>query len=243
MLSSHLLHKTRCPACAEQGKDRAGDNLGVYSDGHTYCFSCSSTTGSTLPEKLRNKQKEIKPIPSLPEDTNIQLSLEATNWLLQYFPTTQDFPLCYWSEQERKLIFPIMDAKHQYMLAWQYRYFGKNPKHPKWIGCGIHDSLFHITGKGGNSLVLVEDLLSGVKVGHTGTTTLTLFGSNISLKRLAKIKTLGYIEVIIWLDWDKRDYAIKAAQLAQSIGLQARVIHTQKDPKSYSYQEIEGVLL
>ena len=82
-----------------------------------------------------------------------------------------------------------------------------------------------------------------MKVGHTGTPTLTLFGSNISLKRLAAIKLLGYNEVIIWLDWDKKEYAVKAAQQAQSIGLQTRVIHTQLDPKEYNIEEIRELLI
>lgn len=234
---SQLLFKTRCPACAEQGKDRSGDNLGVYDDGHSYCFSCGYSTGGTLEGRLNKKEKEIKDIPTLPEDIGTHLSPEAMDWLHLYYPDVRDFPICYWSEQERKLIFPIIDKELGYLQAWQYRYFGDNPKHPKWVGYGINDSLIHIVGMGSNSLVLVEDLISADKVGHI-TPTLCLFGSNISLKRLATLKTLGYTEIVIWLDWDKKEYAIKAAQLAQSIGLQARVIHTKLDPKEYDYESI-----
>lgn len=32
--------KTRCPNCEKKGRDRKGDNLAIYSDGHGYCFSC-----------------------------------------------------------------------------------------------------------------------------------------------------------------------------------------------------------
>lgn len=35
-----LIEKTRCPKCAERGRDNSGDNLAVYDDGSTYCFSC-----------------------------------------------------------------------------------------------------------------------------------------------------------------------------------------------------------
>jgi len=242
---SHLLYKTRCPACAAQGKDKSGDNLGVYSDGHSYCYSCGHGSTASLTGKLGKQQKEQKVIPDLPNDIDIVLSKEAVNWLQQYFPDTKDFPLCYWSEEEAKLIFPIMDSQQRNLLAWQYRYFGFKEGHPKWVGYGINENLIHICSSNGvgsnSSLCLVEDLISGVKVGHI-TPTLVLFGSNISLKRLATIKTLGYNEVIIWLDWDKRDYVIKAAQLAQSIGLQARVIHTQLDPKEYTIKEIKELL-
>jgi len=241
--TSHLLYKTRCPACAEQGKDRSGDNLGVYSDGHSYCYSCGHGSGTSLTGKLGKPQKEIKPVPDLPNDIDTVLSKEAVNWLQQYFPDTKDFPLCYWSNEESKLIFPIMDSQQRNLLAWQYRYFGDNPGHPKWVGYGINDNLYHISSNSNllGGLVVVEDLISAYKVGSI-TPTLCLFGSNISLKRLATLKTLGYTEIVIWLDWDKKEYAIKAAQLAQSIGLQTRVIHTQLDPKEYSLEKIKLVL-
>ena len=35
-----LLHKEQCKDCAKQGKDTSKDNLAVYSDGQTHCFSC-----------------------------------------------------------------------------------------------------------------------------------------------------------------------------------------------------------
>ena len=230
--SSHLLYKTRCPRCAENGKDRHGDNLGVYSDGHSYCFSCGYGSGATVAEKLSRSAKTHQMAPVLPEDISNTLGENAKRWLLRYFPT-KDFPRCLWSEQEQKLYFMLPDG------AFQYRYFGQNKDHPKWVGYGINDSLIHIVGNvHSTSIILVEDIISAVKVGHI-TPTLCLFGSNISLKRLATLKLLGYNEVIIWLDWDKKEYAIKAAQLAQSIGLNSKVIHTKLDPKDYNFEEIK----
>jgi len=37
--STFVEHKP-CPACRETGRDRAGDNLAIYSDGHGYCNKC-----------------------------------------------------------------------------------------------------------------------------------------------------------------------------------------------------------
>lgn len=234
-MTSNLLYKTRCPKCAENGRDKHGDNLGVYNDGHSYCYSCGwGSTGSTA-NKLRNMaHRAAKEIPTLPEDITTDLAKPGYSWLLTYFPDA-NFPRCLWSEQEQKLYFMLEGG------AYQYRYFGDNKEHPKWVGYGITENLMHITGVGSTSLVLVEDIISAVKVGHI-TPTLCLFGSNISLKRLATLKLLGYNEVIIWLDWDKKEYAIKAAQLAQSIGLQTRVIHTKLDPKDYDYANIREIL-
>lgn len=239
-MTSHLLYKTRCPACAERGKDRSGDNLGVYSDGHTYCFSCGYSTAGNGIEHLRDSGKKApKPRPDFPEDITNKLGREAWEWLRKYFEP-KDFPRCLYSRSERKLYFPLPNGE------FQYRYFGDNPKHPKWVGYGIDENLIHIVAPrnlnvDGASLVLVEDLISAEKVGHI-TPAMCLFGSNISLKRLATIKQLGYNKVVIWLDWDKKEYAIKAAQLAQSIGLNSKVIHTKLDPKDYNYLNIQEIL-
>ncbi len=234
------MYKTRCPKCAERGKDRSGDNLGIYSDGHAYCFSCGYSSNGTINNKLNKTIRQDKAIPDLPEDISNTLGENAKRWLLRYFPAKEDFPKCLWSEQEQKLYFMLEGG------AYQYRYFGTQPKHPKWVGYGINENLLHISSNSRmdcnhHVLVLVEDIISGMKVGHI-LPTLTLFGSNISLKRLAAIKLLGYNEVIIWLDWDKKEYAIKAAQSAQSIGLLARVIHTILDPKEYDNARILQIL-
>ena len=37
-----LLRKEQCPTCAMRGKDTSKDNLAVYSDGQTHCFSCGT---------------------------------------------------------------------------------------------------------------------------------------------------------------------------------------------------------
>jgi hypothetical protein len=239
-MTSQLLYKTRCPKCARKGKDRSGDNLGVYSDGHSFCYSCGHTDAASIEGKLKKSTKEPKVIPTLPEDISFKLSHEAVAWLDQYFERI-DFPKCYWSQSERKLYFLFPNGEYQ------YRYFGSDKDHPKWVGYGINENLLHIMGSRlcpplhsttCHSLVLVEDIISAIKVGHI-TPTLCLFGSNISLKRLATLKQLGYNKIIIWLDWDKKEYAINASRLAQSIGLQTHVIHTQLDPKEYSIEEIK----
>jgi len=40
-----VLKRTACPRCRENGKDRSGNNLVTYEDGHSYCFACGYTVG------------------------------------------------------------------------------------------------------------------------------------------------------------------------------------------------------
>lgn len=39
-MSGVCIRKERCPRCAENGNDKAGDNLAIYDDGGAYCFAC-----------------------------------------------------------------------------------------------------------------------------------------------------------------------------------------------------------
>ena len=39
-MDNKVIRKEQCPACAKKGKDTSKDNLAVYDDGQTHCFSC-----------------------------------------------------------------------------------------------------------------------------------------------------------------------------------------------------------
>lgn len=39
--SSKMVKRLACPRCRQNDKDRSGNNLTVYDDGHSYCFSCN----------------------------------------------------------------------------------------------------------------------------------------------------------------------------------------------------------
>lgn len=245
------LYKTRCPKCAEQGKDKHQDNLAVYDDGHSWCFSCGYYEPANPIKKL--KQKDIikpKLIFELPEDTILIQDIpniipnKVTLWIKKYF-SSLNFPDCFWSESKKYLLFLIND-ENNLPYAYTARYFGDNLKHPKWITLGINSSTFNFTKPRqdilANTCVLVEDIISGIKVGHIQTT-LTLFGAHVSLERLAKLKLLGYTNIIFWLDADKYNEKLRFAKEATLLGLQTKIIQTELDPKAYSYEKIHEFLI
>lgn len=239
-----ILYKTRCPKCAEQGKDKHEDNLAVYSDGHSYCYSCGYITHSTYNKRISNIRKPIQEV-SLPLDCTWTLPPEPTKWLLKYFEYKNIPKNTFWSEEKQSLIFPIYDDpnKPTKLLAYQERYFGHDTKHPKWRGFGINDNLIQISGEPtrDNSIVLVEDLLSWYKVSKVHHC-MCLFGSNISAKKLAQLMLLNYKHIIIWLDLDKRSYSVKVSTNAKMLGLKSTIIVTNKDPKEYEYEEITSII-
>ena len=69
-----------------------------------------------------------------------------------------------------------------------------------------------------------------------------LFGSNVSSKKLAQLLLLDYKHVILWLDYDKYNYAQTVVPKARMLGLQTSVLVTKEDPKEYSYDEINTFL-
>jgi len=242
-MTSTILYKTRCPRCAEQGKDLHGDNLGVYSDGHSYCYSCGYVTSNNS-RRTSNLKKPFQEI-NLPLDCDWTLPPTPTKWLLKYFEYN-DIPLnTFWSESRDSLIFPIYDdpIKPTQLFAYQERYFGNDPKRPKWRGYGIDDSLVQIGGEAtrDSSIVLVEDLLSYYKVSKIQRC-MCLFGSNVSSKKLAQLMLLNYKHIILWLDYDKYNYAQSVVPKARMLGLQASILVTKDDPKGYSYVEINNLL-
>jgi hypothetical protein len=46
--------ESRCPACAQDGRDNAGDNLLIYADGR---FKCAAYIGCSAAENHRHNQK------------------------------------------------------------------------------------------------------------------------------------------------------------------------------------------
>ena len=227
---STLLYKTRCPKCAENGLDTTGDNLGIYSDGHSYCFSCGYFLYGNSLEKLKVQKFGItKNQLHLPEDITQNIPKIPFEWLQQYY---RDSVSLFWSEQKQWLIFPIYINGE--LIAYQARNFGIGPK---WIGFNISNSLFYILGNRSNEIVLVEDIISALKVSSIKQS-MPLFGSHIGLRRLARLKEIGIGKVWVWLDADKRSYALSSAKESLLLGLETRVIYTELDPKEYSLFEI-----
>jgi twinkle protein len=66
---SYVVAKQPCPTCQAAGGDRSGDNLAVYSDGHTHCFACNHhTNGEGRAAPAEGTLPSLKRFSSLIED-------------------------------------------------------------------------------------------------------------------------------------------------------------------------------
>lgn len=239
MLSSdsHVIRKEPCPECRRIGNDRSGDNLAVYSDDHTYCYRCGYTSGrKKIAQANSHPQCQIV----LPSDVVTELPYEARQWLNKYELTRLDISRNHvmWSEKYSRIVFPYFNETE--LLAWQGRYIGEDKTKAKWFSQGKIHEIVHPIGIKNRQAVLVEDIVSAIKVSrHLGA--IPIFGSSISTKQILRLKTICDI-LYVWLDKDIQQKAVKLSHTIGLFGLQSRTIITDLDPKLVEHEEIERIL-
>jgi hypothetical protein len=255
-------YSTRCPKCEENGKDSRGDNLIVWPDGSTHCFACGR---HTYPKHYVVKEKENVPKSLLPFDFTREVPAAAWKWLLQY-----SLPLSYWKEcvgyspSTHRLIFKVGNP-----LAFSIGRFIQECVHPvegsrdvsdyplqqrggsvvqrvkgntKWFVWGdCHRHAEVINPNEGESIILVEDLISGHKVGQL-TTTIPLFGTAVHNPVMYYLMN-DLRPVKLWLDKDQEGNVKKTAIRLQTIlNKPVDIIITDNDPKLLTTQQIKELI-
>ncbi len=239
----------QCPRCHALGKDTRGNNLAVYDDGHSYCFSCryyvpSVTTVTSMKAKLTPTQKQSNhdaSIDFLSEQYTRTIPPLPLAWLRSYSITDDEihhYNICYDTTKER-LIFPILDGSKT--VGYSSRYFGLDPTHTRYINKLYRAGYYPIMGGHADQiLTLVEDYVSAIKVGRHYNC-IPLLGSFIPLVLILKLINLSSC-VRIWLDRDKASDAIKYAMRTRQYIPNCGTIITEKDPKDYTNKEITEIV-
>ena len=133
-----------------------------------------------------------------------------------------------WCESKRLL---VLINTLQY---WQGRSF--KPIGPKYLSHGLKPLTTY--GKSDTIVVLVEDILSAIKVSRLeNTSSIPLMGSSVSSDFEKQIVGMNK-DIYIWLDRDKAKQAVRIKNRFKGLGCNAKVIITDKDPKDYLTQEI-----
>jgi hypothetical protein len=126
---------------------------------------------------------------------------------------------------------------------YQGRYFGDNPKYPKYTTGGNPTTTLNIhSGPSGvgNSICIVEDFISAIKVSRV-LTSIPMWGSNFTQGQLKQLSSM-FSKVIWWVDPDKqRDYP----KLINKSGIyfdEIQCVYSEADPKYYDTEEIKCLL-
>lgn len=176
----------------------------------------------------------------LPSDFSREdIPLVALTWLRKYGITPEEITHFRFGYSQRldRLILPVF--KEDGLVYWQGRYFGKDIDKPKYLNVRAKsrgDIFFSRNTKNTSDVVLVEDILSAIKVGRV-TGAVALLGSYVPDSLLTFLGTRGIIRV--WLDRDKAMTGIRSARRITALtGRPAFPVITPLDPKEYSEQEI-----
>lgn len=234
-----MIEMEECPKCHLEGRRKT---LARYEDGHAYCFYCSyyDAGNGSDPRVYFNKDEDAAI--RLPYDCEPTLPVVARDWLQKYGITRKEslFLNCMWSPSNQYLVFPFYSETKE-LLAWQARDFKENPKY-KWFSQGDLSDLLLIYGVfGERTVVLVEDVLSAVKVSRHANA-LCLFGSTPKKDVIIRASRF-YKDFAIWLDPDANKSALRISKICNLLDCTSRIIVTSQDPKEHSDSEIKKYLL
>jgi len=242
---SKFLGHEPCPSCGSR------DNLARYSDGHAWCFGCGYRERGTRPplsELFTEPKVEIKTaLQTFPSDVTRDLGMAAKAWLLSYGIREEEWKKhgYLWSPSKEWLIYPMyqhIGTQDADLIAFQARQFRKDAS-PKYLTFGQPHKVMTVVNydsPDNDVVVLVEDMVSAIKVGRLKTT-LCLFGSHIGNLEVANARLLAQ-KAIVWLDYDKKVESMTAASRMNATGLPTSVIITTQDPKACSMADIEQKL-
>lgn len=235
---THCLRHEACPECRKIGNDRSGNNLGVYSDGHSYCYRCGYHSNRT--RVTNTTTSSLSHTIVLPADVTTELPYEARQWLNKYELTRLDISRNHvmWSEKYSRIVFPYFNETE--LLAWQGRYIGEDKTKAKWFSQGKIHEIIHPLQVKNRFAILVEDIVSAIKVSKI-CGAIPIFGSSVSTKQILRLKSI-VDEVWFWLDPDMRGKSLKLAHISNTLGLTARTIFSDKDPKEHTIDFIADTL-
>lgn len=263
MNEGHFVKNIPCPKCRENGNDRSGDNLAVYSNGNSWCWSChyfesSNLASSKLHHKGGKRRSNITRHVNLPEDASPNYPQEVLDWVGKYELGESNLIQlgALYSEQgvyirethlNKLLIFPFWHKTENDLVleGWQARIFGNYTKARKYYSLGnLQDICYRlksgvVDGSKGNTLVLCEDIISAIKISLTGYQAIPLFGINAKGRRH---QFIGIDNLIIFLDPDMHKHSLEEASILRLYGYNVHVILSVKDPKEYSFFELKEVL-
>jgi DNA primase len=158
-------------------------------------------------------------------------------WLMMYGITDAEYARygMYWGAG--RLVIPIHDGTGK-PIYWQGRSFRDGEA--KWVNqkqAGRSGIIFRTQAEPTtDGVVLVEDIISAIKVGRV-MDAISLLGSYIPddlILELAK----HYRTIHIWLDADKAQYSLKRTLRYRAFDLPVKRIYSPKDPKAYTEEQI-----
>lgn len=240
-----FLHHSACSKCG------SSDALAHYSDGGKFCFSCGYTGRPDRPAFILDEEDSGF---TLPDDLdNSSFPLEVFQWIDPTGLTIGELIAnnYFFSKSTTRLfrIFDTTSGRSVPQRLWHRKGGSAEDRRirsgngPKTRFYGSKEDTFCYSGYQGlqlrESLTIVEDSLSGIKVGRTHCAH-PLWGSSVSNNKLSRLVAPDgkpFKHVYVWLDSDKLRSAHAIAARVQMMGIGSSVIVTDDDPKYLNASE------
>lgn len=230
----------KCPRCGSR------DNLGRYSDDSAFCFGCHYTERPGISPWVgeRNGSSEEDDDGQrvvFPDDATTSLDSRAIDWLGKYnIGVAEALRAGFrWSPYWEQLLMPLNDSGGNICCIQAKNFNLKRASKAKYYNVGDKSNSVTIYGRG-ILLVLTEDIVSSLRVGHT-TASMPLLGTHIARNRLAALRQV-YQHLVVWLDEDKWKEARAIADAAKLLGFTAKTLLTHIDPKEFSDMDIKQLI-
>ena len=153
----------------------------------------------------------------------------------------EQYGLVYSPKQGRVVIPVYQDG--ELVCHQARRIFDKDP-YPKYLTkkLDIYAGAWYSVAEG-NALVLVEDVLSGIKCSKFHTS-IALLGTELHPRTMKKILDGKYSKIYLFLDNDNRYVKSKQRAFKDKLSMfyDVELIRTDKDPKRYPYKDLKELL-
>ena len=228
-----------CPRCGSR------DNLGRYSDGSAWCFGCHYTESVSRSEHLHSVVQLKDEHVQLSDDLCNDFPRHVVEWLKRYDVSVGEAIKWGWkySPGRDQLVFLFNDGEGNVAVSQARNFNPVSAAKRKYYNQGSPKDvlpIFHAPTKQ-RTIVVVEDAVSAARIARQ-CDAMPCLGSYLPARKIMALRVLNYETLLVWLDADKLKEAREIETMAKWVGLSARTIYTELDPKEYTDKEIYETL-
>lgn len=220
---------------------------------HTKRFIRTTSPSPVLVSKyIREKQEGnkqesvVKRNITLPSDFTTDIPASGLLWLRTYGVTDEEIKQRRfgYSPSLDRLILPVF--REEGLVFWQGRNLSADTTRPKYLNVrSSRSDVVMMINRGSSKVVVVEDILSCLAVSRAGYSCVALLGSYVNFDLIKPVLSVFGMDkqYRIWLDSDKRKESCKYAKQLSAVGIRATpIVLPNKDPKEYTYEQIQHIL-
>jgi hypothetical protein len=239
--------------CWKCGGEKTASVTNMGKNYVVFCFRCKETEKQDPPAMTAAERLAMRRAadafeaqePSLPDDFTLDIPIQGLLWLSKGGLHLDDIKEhgFGWSNTMRRVIMPVMAGSK--LVAVQARRVDPSGDGPKYLGqVWSGPRPVFIAGQSGNDITLTEDILSAARVGKVAEAW-SLLGTNLMPAVIAQIAERNPDRVNVWMDNDDAGINARRKMLRQlgAVGINARGIMSDRDPKHHTLQEMKELLL